>query len=272
MDSHRAGVSLLAAMEPVISSSALAMRILLLGGSTEASALARLLAADGRFETTLSFAGRTASPRAQPVATRSGGFGGVEGLVRYLREERIDVLVDATHPFAAQMSRNAIEAASATGTPLLAVERPAWQPQPGDNWTLAPDMAAAVQAIGPAPRKVFSGIGSLALTELQAAPQHTYVIRLIDLPKGALALPNIVFIQARGPFTAEDDIRLFREHGIEVVLAKNSGGDATVSKIEAARALGLPVMMVQRPFIPPRPAVAAAEEAMAWLARQRDSR
>ena len=246
------------------------MRILLLGGSTEASALARLLAADGRFATTLSFAGRTAAPRAQPVATRNGGFGGVEGLVRYLRDERIDVLVDATHPFAAQMSRNAIEAASATGTPLLAVERPAWQPRPGDNWTLAPDMAAAVQAIGPAPRKVFSGIGSLALAELQAAPQHIYVIRLIDLPKGTLDLPNIVFIQARGPFTAEDDLRLFREHGIEVVLAKNSGGDATVSKIEAARALGLPVMMVQRPFIPPRPKVATAEDAMAWLAGHND--
>ena len=131
-------------------------------------------------------------------------------------------------------------------------------------------MAAAVQVIGPKPRKVFSGIGSLALAELQAAPQHTYVIRLIDLPAASLALPNIVFIQARGPFTAEDDIQLFREHGIEVVLAKNAGGDATVSKIEAARALGLPVMMVQRPFIPPRPTVPAAEEAVAWLAQHYD--
>lgn len=248
------------------------MRVLLLGGSTEASALARLLAADGRFEATLSFAGRTAAPRAQPVAIRSGGFGGAVGLARFLREGRIDILIDATHPFAAQMSRNAIEAAPATGTPLLAVERPAWEPQPGDKWTLAPDMASAVQAIGATPRKVFSGIGSLALAELQAAPQHTYVIRLIDLPAASLALPNIVFIQARGPFTAEDDIRLFREHGIEVVLAKNAGGNATVSKIEAARALGLPVMMVQRPFIPPRPTVATAEDAMTWLARHYDGR
>ncbi len=267
MDSHRAGVSLLAAMESVTSSSARAMRVLLLGGSTEASALARLLAADGCFEATLSFAGRTAAPRAQPVATRSGGFGGPAGLARYLQEKRIGVLVDATHPFAAQMSRNAIDAASATGTPLLAVERPAWQPQPGDNWTLAPDMAAAVQAIGPAPRIVFSGIGSLALAELQAAPQHTYVIRVIDLPAAPLDLPNIVLIQARGPFTVEDDIRLFQEHRIEAVLAKNSGGDATVSKIEAARKLGLPVMMVQRPFIPPRPTVPTAEDAMTWLRR-----
>ena len=131
-------------------------------------------------------------------------------------------------------------------------------------------MATAVKAIGPAPRKVFSGIGSLALAELQAAPQHTYVIRLIDLPTAPLALPDIVFIQARGPFTAVDDIRLFSEHGIEVILAKNAGGDATVSKIEAARALGLPVTMVQRPFIPPRPTVATAEDAMVWLSLHYD--
>jgi len=184
-----------------------------------------------------------------------------------LRDERIDVLIDATHPFAAQMSRNAIAAASIAGTPLLAVERPAWERQPGDNWTLVPDMASAVAALGPEPRTVFSAIGSLALGELKAAPQHTYVIRLIDAPATPLDLPNVIIIQARGPFTGEDDIRLFHERGVEVVLAKNSGGGATVSKIEAARALRLPVVMVQRPFIPPRPTVPAAEDAMIWLTR-----
>ena len=266
MDSHRTGVALLAAMaEP--SSNPKAMRILLLGGSTEASALAKLLAADSRFEATLSFAGRTAAPRAQPIATRSGGFGGVDGLARYLRGERIDVLIDATHPFASQMSRNAIEAAAITGTPLLAVERPAWERQPGDEWIAAPDMATAVAALGPAPRVVFSGIGSLALHELAAAPQHTYIVRLIDKPATPPALPNLVFIQARGPFSTEDDIALFKEHRVEAVLAKNSGGDATYSKIAAARALKLPVAMVERPYIPPRPTVATAEDAMIWLGR-----
>jgi precorrin-6A/cobalt-precorrin-6A reductase len=241
------------------------MRVLLLGGSTEASALARLLAADPRFDATLSLAGRTAAPRAQPVPVRSGGFGGVEGLARYLREAHIDLLIDATHPFASQMSGNAIEAAHAAGVPLLAVERPAWQKQPGDRWTEVPDMALAVAALGPRPRTVFCGTGSLALAELKAAPQHTYVIRLIDAPAAPPGLPSAVIMQARGPFTARDDIRMFREHQIEVILAKNSGGEATVSKIEAARALVLPVIMIARPFIPPRPIVATAEEAMTWL-------
>jgi precorrin-6A/cobalt-precorrin-6A reductase len=241
------------------------MRVLLLGGSTEASALARLLAADRRFEAVLSLAGRTAAPRTQPVPVRSGGFGGVEGLVRYLRGERVDVLIDATHPFASRMSANAMEAAQAAGIPLLAVERPAWQKQPDDRWTEVPDMASAVAALGPGPRIVFNATGSLSLAELKAAPQHTYVVRLIDAPEAAPGLPSITLIQARGPFTAADDIRLFREHRIEVILAKNSGGAATISKIEAARGLALPVIMIARPFIPPRPAVATVEEAMVWL-------
>jgi precorrin-6A/cobalt-precorrin-6A reductase len=241
------------------------MRVLLLGGSTEASALARLLAADPRFEAVLSLAGRTAAPRAQPVPVRSGGFGGVERLVRYLRDARIDVLIDATHPFAGRMSGNAIEAARAAGIPLLAVERPAWQKQPGDRWTEVPDMASAVAALGPRPRIVFGATGRLALAELKAAPQHTYVIRLIDAPQAPPGLPSALIIQARGPFTPSDDIRLFREHGIEVILAKNSGGEAAVSKIEAARALALPVIMIARPFIPPRPTAVTVEEAMAWL-------
>jgi precorrin-6A/cobalt-precorrin-6A reductase len=151
------------------------------------------------------------------------------------------------------------------GVPLLAVERPAWQKQPGDSWTEVPDMASAVAALGPQPRIVFSGIGSLALADLKAAPQHTYVIRLIDVPAAPLGLPRIALIQARGPFIAGDDIRLFLEHRIEVILAKNSGGGATMSKIEAARALALPVIMIERPYIAPRPIVATAEEAMAWL-------
>jgi precorrin-6A/cobalt-precorrin-6A reductase len=241
-----------------------------LGGSTEASALARLLAADIRFEAILSLAGRTASPRSQPVPTRAGGFGGAKGLAGYLEARRIDLVIDATHPFASQMSRNAIEAATMTGRPLLAVERPAWRKQAEDRWIEVPGMAEAVAALGAAPRKVFSGIGSLALASFQGAPQHGYVIRLIDMPAAPPDLPNVVFIQARGPFTAEEDIRLFREYGIEMVLAKNSGGHATFSKIEAARVLGLPVIMIGRPYIPPRPAVPTAEDAMLWLARHHE--
>jgi precorrin-6A/cobalt-precorrin-6A reductase len=242
-----------------------------LGGSTEASALARLLAAGTRFDAILSLAGRTASPRPQPIPTRIGGFGGAEGLAQYLEAGRINLVIDATHPFASQMSRNAIEAARMTGTPLLAVERPAWEKQPQDRWIEVPDMAAAIAALGAEPHKVFSGIGSLALPAFRAAPQHSYVIRLIDMPREPLDLPNAVLIRAHGPFTTQDDIRLFQEHGIEAVLAKNSGGGATFSKIEAARALGLPAIMIGRPFIPPRPSVATPADAMVWLARYHES-
>ncbi|MGA7326269.1 MAG: cobalt-precorrin-6A reductase [Rhodomicrobium sp.] len=246
------------------------MRILILGGSTEASALARLLATDSRFDATLSLAGRTASPMPQPIQVRTGGFGGASGLACHLRQEHVGILVDATHPFASGMSRNAIEAAAATNIPFLAIERPAWKREPEDNWIDVADLAAAVTAVGTKPRTVFCGMGRLALPELRAAPQHRYIVRLIDMPETPHALPNAIIITARGPFTTKDDIRLFLEHGVQAVLAKNSGGTPTISKIEAARALGVPVYMVRRPPIPPRPTVSTPEEAMAWLAQHYD--
>jgi precorrin-6A/cobalt-precorrin-6A reductase len=247
------------------------MRVLLLGGSAEASSLAKQLAGDSRFSTTISLAGRTAAPRAQPLPTRIGGFGGISGLVDYLTRNRIDVLVDATHPFAAQMSRNAVEACALTRTPLLALERPAWQANPGDNWVTAASLPATVAALARAPRIVFCGIGRLALADLRAAPQHHYIIRLIDAPAEPLDLPRVTIVQARGPFKLDEDLRLFQNHGVEAVLAKNSGGEATVSKIEAARQLGLPVFMAERPFIPARPIVPTVEQAFRWLEHQLSS-
>jgi precorrin-6A/cobalt-precorrin-6A reductase len=241
------------------------MRVLLLGGSTEATGLARALAGDARFQVTLSLAGRTANPKAQPVPARIGGFGGVAGLAEYLKTNRVGALIDATHPFASQISRHAIEACNLTQTPLLAVERPAWQSCPEDRWICVPDIAAAIVTLGEAPRAVFCGIGKLALDDLRTAPQHHYIIRLIDAPTEPLGLPRATIVQARGPFSAEGDMELFRAHGVEIVIAKNSGGSATVSKIEAARTLNLPVIMVKRPFIPPRPTVPEISEALAWL-------
>jgi precorrin-6A/cobalt-precorrin-6A reductase len=247
------------------------MRILLLGGSTEASALASALASDPRFEAILSLAGRTRQPRLQPVPVRTGGFGGVDGLASFLLENGIDLVIDATHPFASQMSGNAIKAGKITGTPLLAIERPAWVQRDGDNWIEAPTVASAVQAIGPDARNVFCAIGSLALANLECAPHHTYLIRVIDKPASPPKLPNITILQSTGPFTMEGDIQLFREHRIQVVMAKNSGGGATVSKIEAARALHLPIIMVARPLIPPRPTAATTEKALAWLRNHYDN-
>lgn len=241
------------------------LRLLLLGGTTEASALARRLAGDRRFAAVLSLAGRTLEPADQPLTVRSGGFGGVAGLAEHLRREAVDLVVDATHPFAAQMSRHAIEACALAGVPLLAVERPAWQPRASDAWTSHGSLAAAVAALGSHRRIVFCGLGRLLLGALAAAPQHRYVVRLIDLPPSGLHLPDLHVIQARGPFSTADDIALFRAQRIEVVMAKNAGGTATVSKIEAARALGLPVLMIERPAIPARPVVATVEEAWSRL-------
>jgi precorrin-6A/cobalt-precorrin-6A reductase len=241
------------------------MRLLILGGSSEASGLAKALAADTRFEALLSLAGRTSAPRSQPIPVRTGGFGGAEGLAHFLRDENIDLLIDATHPFAARMSCNAIAAAAETGVPFIAVERPPWMRGEDDLWVEVPDVPCAVAALGPAPRIVFSAIGSLLLRDFEAAPQHRYVVRLIDRPARLPDLPRLTLIQAQGPFTAAGDAGIFREHGVDVVIAKNSGGGATVSKIEAARMLHLPVMMVSRPSIPARPRAATVEDALTWL-------
>lgn len=246
-------------------------RVLLLGGTTEASELAGLLANDQQFAATLSLAGRTQAPMASVLPSRTGGFGGVEGLSEYLRDERIDIVVDATHPFAAQISSNAALACADAGVPLIAVERPAWAPVESDNWVNTDSIADGVAALGSVPRRVFCAIGRLYLGALHCAPQHHYIIRLIDKPGGDLGLPHATIISARGPFDTSADVALFREHGIEVVLAKNSGGIAAISKIEAARELGLPVIMVTRPQLPLRETVSSAPEAWQKLVHHRSS-
>ena len=241
------------------------MRVLILGGTAEAAALARLLAGDARFETTLSLAGATRRPRPQPVATRIGGFGGADGLARHLTGHGGDVLVDATHPFAANMSGTAAAAAAAAAVPLLAIRRPAWQPAPGDRWTEVADTAEAAAALGPGRRVVFLTIGRKDLSPFRAAPQHRYVVRSVDAPPAGLLPPDCLALQATGPFEAAGERALLAEHGIEVVVTKNSGGDATSAKLAAARDLGLPVVMVRRPAKPAVEAVATAGEAHRWL-------
>jgi precorrin-6A/cobalt-precorrin-6A reductase len=243
------------------------LKILILGGTTEASALARMLAGDLRFDAVLSLAGRTKAPRTPPIPFRIGGFGGVEGLVRYLKTESVDVLVDATHPFAAQMSRHAADAARIAGVPLLAVCRPAWRAVPGDRWIPVPDMAAAVAALGAAPCRVFLTIGQKELAPFRETPQHAYVIRSVDAPEAEALPPDAEVITARGPFAEDDERRLLIEKKIDVIVTKNSGGTATEAKLAAARALGLPVIMVERPVRPEVETVAGAEAALDWLAR-----
>lgn len=240
------------------------MRLLVLGGTTEASAIARGLAGDARFDAVLSFAGRTRAPVAPPIAHRIGGFGGAEGLAGYLRAEGVDVLVDATHPFAARISANAVAAAGMAGVRLLAVRRPEWVAVAGDRWQVVADMGAAAAALGDAPRRVFLSVGQLELGAFLDHAQHSYVVRSVDPPPVELVPGGAVVLSARGPFDEAGEIALLRQHGIEVLVTKNSGGSATFAKLAAARALGLRVVMVARP-VAVGPAVESAGAALGWL-------
>lgn len=247
--------------------------MLLLGGTTEAGAIARELATDRHFAITMSLAGRTANPAASPVNVRVGGFGGAKGLRAYLDAERIDAVIDATHPFAAQISANAILACRDARVPLLAVERPSWEAVAGDRWTHFSSVEAAIAAIGDRPRNVFSGLGRLSLAALAEAPQHRFVARVIDA--GAGDNPEhtgVAIVTGRGPFAVNDEIALFRQHGIELVLSKNSGGEGAYAKIAAARRLGLEIFMVDRPALPRRLAVETPREAVQWLRAHVESR
>lgn len=245
------------------------MRILILGGTTEASALAARLAGRSDFSPLLSMAGRTSDPRSLPIPTRIGGFGGVEGLARFLREERIEAVIDATHPFAAVMCRHAAEACAQTRVPLLALRRLPWTLQEGDRWIEVGSMEEAVSALGDVPRRVFLTVGRLELPPFNAAPQHTYLVRTIEPIGDALVVPNVIAIQDRAPFNEAAERALMEREGVEVVVTKNSGGAATYPKIAAARALGLPVIVVARPEKPCGiEEVATAEAAFEWLERR----
>lgn len=222
-------------------------RVLLLGGTSEGRALAERIAADPLCDGVASLAGRTSAPMAQALPTRVGGFGGVEGLKRYLTQERITHVIDATHPFAAQMSANARAACAALELPLIVYARAPWRRAPGDQWIEVADNAAAAQALGAVPRRVFLTIGRQGVADFRAATQHAYLLRVIEPPDARDLPPDCEVIVARGPFTREDEIGLMRERRIEIVVSKNSGGALTYAKIEAARELGLPVVMIAPP-------------------------
>lgn len=212
-----------------------------------------------------SYAGRTEAPVRQPLPQRVGGFGGVAGLVDYLRAEGMTHVVDATHPFAAQMSKNAAEAAEITGIPLIVLERPAWVPGPGDRWISVQTGAEAAGALPDAPCRVFLAIGRQGLGDFAGAPQHDYLLRLVDAPTDPLPLPRARVVLGRGPFRVEDDLALMRDHGTQVVVAKNAGGEGARAKLDAARALGLTVVMIERPALPHRPVSATVQGVLDWL-------
>ena len=196
---------------------------------------------------------------------RSGGFGGAEGLAAYLKRENIDLLIDATHPYAARISANAAEAARLAGTRAIALRRPAWEPVEGDRWTLVDDAGDAVAALGKSPRKIFLALGRQEIAGFEAAPQHAYVIRSVDPVEPPLAVPGATYILARGPFTEAGDHALLEAHGIDAIVAKNSGGAATYGKIAAARKLGIDVFLFRRPAPPDMPSGIGVDEVAAMV-------
>ena len=243
----------------------MAKKILILGGTAEARTLAERLAPRGDLAVTLSLAGRTAAPARQAVPVRIGGFGGPDGLADYLKREFVDVLIDATHPYASVISANAVAAARVANVCLIALQRPAWVPVAGDRWTEVGDVPAAVAALGHMPRRVFVTLGRNELAPLQTAPQHYYLIRSVDPVEPPLNLPHAHYVTARGPFAEAAERALMTAQRIEVVVAKNSGGTATYGKIAAARALGIAVVMLRRPKLPDGPAVHNVAEALSSL-------
>lgn len=261
MDSQGRGVMSMAADAGLES----AMRILILGGTIEAFALATRLSSDARFTPVFSLAGRTTNPALPPVAHRTGGFGGAQGLADWLGAESIDVIVDATHPFAARISANAAVAARQLGVPILFVQRPPWRQEDGDTWTRVGDMAQAASALGEQPARVFLAIGRQEVAAFKATPQHFYLVRAIEPPAADDLPPQSKVVLQRGPFELAAECEMLIAHGIDVVVSKNAGGGAAYAKIAAARQLGLPVVMVERASLPDGDTVASVDEAMRWL-------
>jgi precorrin-6A/cobalt-precorrin-6A reductase len=237
-------------------------RVLILGGTGEARRLATALVAEG-VEVLSSLAGRVADPVVPPGEVRIGGFGGAAGLTAWLQAHPVQSLVDATHPFAATMTASAAAAADATGIPLLRLQRPGWSPQPGDDWRWVDTPAEAALAV--------AGFGSVFLTTGRrglgafAGLTGRCLVRSVDPPDPPLPERTTVVL-ARGPFAVSDELALMRQHGVDVVVTKDSGGGMTAAKLAAARRLGVPVVLIRRPPLPPGvPTVATVEEAVAWV-------
>ncbi|TQC42809.1 cobalt-precorrin-6A reductase [Rhodococcus sp. WS4] len=240
-------------------------RILILGGTGEARSLAAVLAEVPGVETVSSLAGRVRDPRMPVGDVRVGGFGGVDGLADWLREHRADAIVDATHPFAAQITRNAADAADRCGVPVVVLRRPEWSPRPGDNWVGAADLAAAAELLPGLGTRVFLTIGRQGVDSFAGLRALWFLVRAIDPPEVAMP-PQSTLLLGRGPFAVADETALMREHRIDVLVTKNSGGAQTDAKLDAARELGVPVVMIRRP--PPPPATATVDDvagAVEWI-------
>jgi precorrin-6A/cobalt-precorrin-6A reductase len=243
------------------------MRALILGGTGDANKLAAEIAR-AAIDAIYSYAGRTQIPLGHDVPMRIGGFGGASGLADFIRLQHITHVIDATHPFAAEMSRHAVDACTATDTPLIALERMPWTHAPGDRWIEVSDIDKAVAALPEAPARVFLAIGRQHIAAFAAKPQHAYMLRFVDAPGEPLPFPDAEVVVSRGPFTRKGDLELMRARHIEWLVARNSGGVGARAKIDAARDLNIPVIMIARPNLPERSRAESVDEVMAWLGHE----
>jgi precorrin-6A/cobalt-precorrin-6A reductase len=239
--------------------------VLILGGTMEAAALARALADQPGCRVITSLAGRTTNPGALHGELRSGGFGGPDGLASYLGEQAIDVLINATHPFAAAISRHAFDAAERAGIPHLRLLRPPWMKQAEDRWIDASDAADAAARLPGLASRVFLTTGHRDLEAFAGLDDIWFLIRTIEPAVGGPLPRHVLCVKARGPFHETRELALMEKHRIDAVVTKASGGTATYAKIEAARRLGLPVVMIRRPPPPPGPLVPSVDAALGWL-------
>jgi precorrin-6A/cobalt-precorrin-6A reductase len=244
-------------------------RLLILGGTGDATELAARASQIAEIEVVSSLAGRTQQPfTPKRGAVRIGGFGGAAGLAAFLLDRPIDLLIDATHPFAAQISANAAVAAAECNVPYLMLVRPAWEAVEGNRWIEVASHSEAAKALLGKSQRVFLTIGRQELAAFAGLDAIWFLMRAIDPPALNTPVPNGKLLLARGPFSLEDERQLLLEYQIDTIVSKNSGGDATYAKIVAARELGIPVVMVQRPQIPDVEQVADVEGAIAWLIKQ----
>jgi precorrin-6A/cobalt-precorrin-6A reductase len=223
-----------------------ARRILILGGTKEANLIAGRLVERPGFDVTTSLAGRTREPKPPAGRLRSGGFGGSEGLAEVLRRERFDLVVDATHPFAERISANAAAACAATGLPLLVLARPRWAPETGDDWLIVPSLETAASAI-PAGARVLLALGSQHLNPFSSRGDVRFIVRMVDPPEMPPALPDHQIVLGRPSAAADEEAGLLQRFAVTHIVCRNSGGAGAYAKIEAARRLRLPVIMIDRP-------------------------
>ncbi len=237
----------------------------MLGGTTEAYALAASLAGDASIRTITSLAGRTTSPRLPQGEVRIGGFGGAEGLAAYLLTQKIDATIDATHPFSARMGWNAAAAAKTAQVKLLRLARPAWQAGPGDHWIDVGDWDEAVSVVARESRRVLLAIGRQELEPFAAITDVFFLIRSVEAPEPMPGFANAELLLSRGPFDATSERALIEAQNIDTIVCKNSGGSVVDGKLKAARGLGLRMVMKRRPARPEVASVATVDDAVAWV-------